>query len=202
MTATEAQTRQQRIDADLARAGWAGRRRNLQEEVLLRVAEPTPEYGGVGFADYVLLDASGKPIAVVEAKRSARDELAGKRQAAEYADTIRATTGTDPFIYLTNGRDIQFWDRERYPPRKVAGFHSPADLERLLHQRRYAQPLEAVTIDVRIAGRDYQAEAIRRVAEGIQTARRRFLLVMATGTGKTRTTIALVDLLLRAKRVQ
>lgn len=202
MTATEAQTRQQRIDADLARAGWAGHRRNLVDEVLLRSAEPTPEYGGVGFADYVLLDAFGKPIAVVEAKRRARDELAGKRQAAEYADTIRTKTSTDPFVYLTNGRDIQFWDRERYPPRKVAGFHSPEDLERLLHQRRYAQPLDVVTIESRIAGRDYQAEAIRRVAEGIQAAKRRFLLVMATGTGKTRTTIALVDLLLRAKRVQ
>lgn len=119
MTATEAQTRQQRIDADLARAGWAGHRRNLLEEVLLRISEPTPDYEGAGFADYVLLDASGKPIAVVEAKRSARDELAGKRQAADYADAIRDKTGVDAFIYLTNGRDIQFWDRDRYPPRRV-----------------------------------------------------------------------------------
>src|SRR5262249_47960028 len=76
------------------------------------------------------------------------------------------------------------------------------DLDRLLHQKRYAQRLGDVTIDPRIAGRDYQAEAIRRVAEGIEAANRRFLLVMATGTGKTRTTIALADLLLRAKRVQ
>ncbi|WP_219847206.1 DEAD/DEAH box helicase family protein [Burkholderia multivorans] len=199
---TETETRARRIDVDLARAGWSAPRRNLLEEVLLRTAEPTPEYGDVRFADYVLLDVSRNPIAVVEAKRSARDELAGKHQSAEYADAIRAKTGTDPFIYLTNGRDIQFWDRDRYPPRRVAGFHSPEDLERLLHQRRYAQPLDGVTIDSRIAGRDYQAEAIRRVAEGIQAAKRRFLLVMATGTGKTRTTIALVDVLLRAKRVQ
>ncbi len=199
---TEIETRLRRIDADLARAGWSAPRCNLLEEVLLRAAEPTSEYGDVRFADYVLLDASRNPIAVVEAKRSARDELAGKHQAAEYGDAIRAKKGTDPFIYLTNGRDIQFWDRDRYPPRRVAGFHSPEDLERQLHQRRYAHPLEGVTIDSRIAGRDYQAEAIRRVAEGIQAAKRRFLLVMATGTGKTRTTIALVDLLLRAKRVQ
>lgn len=202
MTQTEAQTRAHRIDADLARAGWTGSRRNLLEEVLLRTGEPTTEYAGNGFADYVLLDSSGKPIAVVEAKRSLRDELAGKRQAAEYADAIYAKTGIDPFIYLTNGRDIQFWEWDRYPPRRVAGFHTREDLERLLHQRRYSEPLDCVTIESRIAGRDYQAEAIRRIAEGIQAAKRRFLLVMATGTGKTRTTIALVDLLLRAKRVQ
>lgn len=202
MTQTEAQTRAHRIDADLARAGWIGSRCNLLEEVLLRTGEPTSEYAGKGFADYVLLDSASKPIAVVEAKRSARDELEGKRQAANYADAIRAKIGIDPFIYLTNGRDIQFWERDRYPPRKVAGFHTREDLERLAHQRRYAQPLDGVTIESRIVGRDYQAEAIRRVAEGIQAAKRRFLLVMATGTGKTRTTIALVDLLLRAKRVQ
>lgn len=202
MALNEAQTRAQRIDADLARAGWAGSRRNVLEEILLRTGEPDTGSAHTGFADYVLLDASGTPVAVVEAKRSSRDELAGKRQAAEYADSIRAKFGVDPFIYLTNGRDIQFWDRDHYPPRKIAGFHTREDLERLLHQRHYAQPLNNVTIDSRIAGRDYQAEAIRRVAEGIQAAKRRFLLVMATGTGKTRTTIALVDLLLRAKRVQ
>jgi type I restriction enzyme R subunit len=199
---TETETRIRRIDGDLARAGWSGSRRNLLEEVLLRCSEPRTEPGSLGFADYVLLDSKGTPVAVVEAKRSSRDELAGKRQAAEYADAIHAKTGVDPFIYLTNGRDIQFWDRTLYPPRRVAGFHSPDDLERLLHQRRYAQPLDTVAINSSIAGRDYQAEAIRRVAEGIEAASRRFLLVMATGTGKTRTTIALVDLLLRAKRVQ
>lgn len=201
-SSNETQTRTGRIDADLARAGWSGVRRNLLEEVLLRTGESEGAYGGRGFADYVLFDVAGMPIAVVEAKRSSRDELAGKRQAAEYADAIRSKFGIEPFIYLTNGRDIQFWDRDRYPPRRVAGFHTREDLERLIHQKRYAQPLGDVDIASRIAGRDYQAEAIRRVAEGIEAARRRFLLVMATGTGKTRTTIALVDLLLRAKRAQ
>lgn len=202
MTDTEAQTRASRIDADLARAGWSGARRNLVEEHLLRTGEPERENGGYGFADYVLLNAAGTPIAVVEAKRSSRDELAGKRQAAEYADAIRSKFGIEPFIYLSNGREIQFWDRERYPPRRVAAFHTREDLERFIHQKRHVQPLGGVAIEPRIAGRDYQAEAIRRVAEGIEAARRRFLLVMATGTGKTRTTIALVDLLLRARRVQ
>lgn len=202
MSDSEAQTRAQRIDADLARAGWSAARRNLVEEFLLPAGETEGVHHGRGFADYVLLGSDGKPIAVVEAKRSSRDELAGKRQADEYADALRAKFGVEPFVFLTNGREIQFWDRERYPPRRVAGFHTREDLERLLHQKRYAQNLGDVAIDSRIAGRDYQAEAIRRVAEGIETAKRRFLLVMATGTGKTRTTIALAALLLRAKRVQ
>jgi type I restriction enzyme R subunit len=84
----------------------------------------------------------------------------------------------------------------------VSGFYTRDDLERLRHQRQFAEPLRDVTIDADIAGRDYQNEAIRRVTEGIDAAKRRFLLVMATGTGKTRTTIALIDTLLRSKRVQ
>ncbi|MDD2769823.1 MAG: DEAD/DEAH box helicase family protein [Methylococcus sp.] len=174
----------------------------LLEEVMLQAAEPEGTYGQEQFADYVLLGSDGKPLAIVEAKRSSRDELSGKRQAADYADIIKAKFGYDPFVFLSNGQEIQFWDRVRYPPRKVAGFYTRDDLERLKHQRLYALPLAKVAIDPEIAGRDYQNEAIRRVTEGIDEARRRFLLVMATGTGKTRTTIALVDTLLRAKRVQ
>nr|WP_305891759.1 DEAD/DEAH box helicase family protein [Methylomonas sp. WSC-6] len=174
----------------------------LLEEVLLQVATPDQPYGKDQFADYVLLGSDGKPLAVVEAKRTSRDELAGKRQAADYAEAIKAKTGIDPFIFLTNGKEIQFWDRDRYPPRKIAGFYSRDDLERLKHQKQYALPVSEVTINTEIAGRDYQNEAIRWVTEGIDAAKRKFLLVMATGTGKTRTTIALVDTLLRAKRVQ
>lgn len=198
----EASTRTELIDTQLARAGWSRNRRTLIEEFLLKATEPDSAYGNEQFADYVLLGSDGKPIAVVEAKRSARDEIAGKRQAADYADAIKAKFGDDPFIFLTNGKEIQFWDRDRYPPRKIAGFYTRDDLERLRHQRQYAQPLHEVTINADIAGRDYQNEAIRRVTEGIDAAKRKFLLVMATGTGKTRTTIALVDTLLRSKRVQ
>jgi type I restriction enzyme R subunit len=198
----EASTRTELIDTQLARAGWSRNRRTLIEEFLLKTGEPDSTYGNEQFADYVLLGSDGKPIAVVEAKRSARDELAGKRQAADYADAIKAKFGDDPFIFLTNGKEIQFWDRDRYPPRKIAGFYTRDDLERLRHQRQYAQPLHEVTINADVAGRDYQNEAIRRVTEGIDAAKRKFLLVMATGTGKTRTTIALVDTLLRSKRVQ
>lgn len=198
----EATTRERLIDVQLARAGWSKSRKALIEEFVLQAAAPDPAYGDIQFADYVLLGADGKPLAVVEAKRSSRDELAGKRQASDYADIIKAKFDLDPFIFLTNGKEIQFWDRDRYPPRKVAGFYTRDDLERLRHQQQYAQPLREVTINADIAGRDYQNEAIRRVTEGIDAAKRRFLLVMATGTGKTRTTIALVDTLLRAKRVQ
>lgn len=198
----EASTRTELIDTQLARAGWSRNRRTLIEEYLLKASEPDSAYSNEQFADYVLLGSDGKPIAVVEAKRSARDEIAGKRQAADYADAIKAKFGDDPFIFLTNGKEIQFWDRDRYAPRKIAGFYTRDDLERLRHQRQYAQPLGGVTINPDIAGRDYQNEAIRRVTEGVDVAKRKFLLVMATGTGKTRTTIALVDTLLRSKRVQ
>lgn len=198
----ETQTRIELIDSQLARAGWSRNRLNLVNEFLLQTAEPTADYGGEQFADYVLLGSDGKPIAVVEAKRSSRDEIAGKRQAADYADAIKTKFGTDPFVFLTNGKEIQFWDRERYAPRKVSGFYTRDDLERLRHQRQFAEPLSGVSINAEIAGRDYQNEAIRRVTEGVDAAKRKFLLVMATGTGKTRTTIALVDTLLRSKRVQ
>lgn len=198
----EALTRTELIDSQLARAGWSKNRLTLIEEVLLQTADPSGAYGAEQFADYVLLGSDGIPLAVVEAKRTSRDELAGKRQAADYADAIKAKFGIDPFIFLTNGKEIQFWDRGQYPPRKIAGYYTRDDLERLRHQQRYAQPLHNVVINAEIADRDYQNEAIRRVTEGIDAAKRRFLLVMATGTGKTRTTIALVDTLLRAKRVQ
>ena len=199
---SEAQTRSARIDSQLAQAGWSNSRRSLIEEFALQTQHPDAPYGSEQFADYVLLGADRKPLAVVEAKRSSRDELAGKRQAADYADIIYRKFGFDPFIFLTNGNNIQFWDRVNYPPRSVSGFYTRDDLERLLHQRKFAQPLNEVVINAGIAGRDYQNEAIRRVTEGIQQAKRNFLLVMATGTGKTRTTIALIDLLLKAKRVQ
>jgi type I restriction enzyme R subunit len=198
----EAATRVNLIDGQLAVAGWSASRRTLIEELLLIAQEPESRYGEKQFADYVLLGSDGRPIAVVEAKRSSRDELAGKRQAGDYADAIKAKFGRDPFVFLTNGKEIQFWDRERYAPRKVSGFYTRDDLERLLHQRQFAQPLDSVTINADIAGRDYQNEAIRRVTEGVDAAKRKFLLVMATGTGKTRTTMALVDALLRSKRVQ
>jgi type I restriction enzyme R subunit len=198
----EAITRAELIDRQLSRAGWSRNKRNLIEECLLKTAEPHSPYSDEQFADYVLLGRDDTPIALVEAKHSSRDALAGKRQSSDYADLVRTKWGFDPFIFLANGRKILFWDRERYPPREVSGFFTLDDLERLKHQRLYGDPLGGVEINAAIVERAYQAEAIRRVTEGIEAAHRKFLLVMATGTGKTRTTIALVDLLLRAKRAQ
>lgn len=195
-------TRADIIDKQLALSGWSLSRRTLVEEYLINAASVEKNIQTEQFADYVLLGSDGNPIALVEAKRSSRDEIAGKRQAADYADAIKAKFGNDPFIFLTNGKEIQFWDRERYAPRKISGFYTRNDLERLLHQRKYAQPLNRIMINADIAGRDYQNEAIRRVTEGVDESKRKFLLVMATGTGKTRTTIALVDALLRSKRIQ
>lgn len=198
----EQTTRAQYIDTQLAQAGWSRGRCAVLEEFLVSAVGQKGERSREQFVDYVLLDSNNKPIALVEAKRSSRDELAGKRQAADYADAIKATFGEDVFIFLTNGKEIQFWDRMRYAPRKVAAFYTRDDLERLNHQRKYAQPLDELVVNTHIAGRDYQNEAIRRVTEGVDAAKRKFLLVMATGTGKTRTTIALVDLLLRSRRIQ
>lgn len=198
----ESQTRATLIDTQLAHAGWSSNRRTLIEEYALHVKEPDPPYGSDQYADYVLLSSNNEPLAIVEAKKSSRDALAGKRQAADYADLIVERFGFDPFIFLTNGNEIQFWDRVNYPPRIISGFYTRDDLERLLHQRKFALPPAEIEINAGIAGRDYQNEAIRRITEGIQQAKRSFLLVMATGTGKTRTAIALIDLLLRAKRVQ
>ena len=199
---SESQTRASLIDTQLSQAGWSSSRYNLIEELSLCVKEPVFPYSSNQFADYALLSSNGEPLAIVEAKKTSRDALAGKRQASDYADLIKARFGFEPFIFLTNGKEIQFWDRVNYPPRTISGFYTRDDLERLMHQRKYGLLLAGMDINAGIAGRDYQNEAIRRVTEGIQQAKRSFLLVMATGTGKTRTTIALVDLLLRAKRTQ
>jgi type I restriction enzyme R subunit len=120
----EAQTRQQLIDQQLTRAGWGTAERRIVEEYLLSSAETEPDYGQLPqeFADYVLLGRDGKPLAVIEAKRTSRDAIAGKRQASDYADRIRNHFGVDPFMFLTNSQTVLFWDRVRYPHVKSAGF--------------------------------------------------------------------------------
>ena len=140
MSKSETQTRSELINMQLARSGWFGSRLSIIEEAPLSVAEDQLPYGyepknkkteRLGFADYLLRGTDGKFLAVVEAKRTSRDPLAGKRQAEDYAESIKIEHGQAPFIFLTNGNEIQFWDRERYAPRKVAGFYTRDDLERL-----------------------------------------------------------------------
>ncbi len=201
----EAETRHQLIDQQLDRAGWHKDRHDLAIELRLtavpsQTAEPPPAYHvGDEFVDYALYGRTNHPLAIVEAKRSSRDPLAGQRQAADYADRLQQKFGEDPFIFLANGQETWFWDRQRYPLRPVSGFFTRDDLERLAFQREHRLPLNRFNPRPEIVDRLYQIEAIKRVSEKMSDGRRHFLLVMATGSGKTRTVIALIDLLMRAR---
>lgn len=204
---SERQIRQQKIDLQLGRAGWSMGSRQLIEEFLVETEPVASQSGPIyrptnEFADYALMDRLGRPLAIVEAKRASRNPLEGERQAADYADAIRAKHGIDPFVFLANGDEIWFWHRNLYPPRKVSGFFTEEDLLRLAHIDKFGQPLIGAAPDPRIIDRAYQVEAVKTVAEGIEAAKRRFLLVLATGTGKTRVAVALVDLLLRQERIK
>lgn len=210
----ETEVRLQKIDRQLAQVGWSEAQGNLVKELTLkntardkRIREAKSPYeSGNERADYVLKGHNGKPIAIVEAKRDERDPLEGKRQAEDYADHIFALHGVYPFIFLSNGDIHLFFDRERgYAPRQISGFFSPTDLERLAFQRQYSQPLHQFKLKTVIAGGDryeYQREAVQHITEEMERRKRKFLLVMATGTGKTRTVIGLVDLLMRTRWVQ
>ena len=202
----ERQTRQERIDLQLGRAGWAVGSRRLVEELVVKTEYLTDDPEGKShsreFADYALFDRLGRLLAIIEAKRSSRDPLEGERQAADYADALSNQYGSAPFIFLANGDEILFWHRKLYPPRKVAGFFTEDDLERLAHLDKFGKPLTGVMPLTRIIDRAYQIEAVKTVAEQIEAANRRFLLVLATGTGKTRVAVALMELLLRQERIQ
>jgi type I restriction enzyme R subunit len=173
------------------------------QETAPEMHEQPAAYGPQGFSDYVLLGRNGKPLAAVEAKRSSKDAELGREQAKQYCHHIQSRCGCDlPFCFYTNGHDIHFWNLGEAPPQKVHGFPTRQDLERLLYIRTHKKPLTEELINTAIAGRDYQLQAIRSVLEGIERRWRLFLLVMATGTGKTRTCIALIDALMRAGWVQ
>jgi len=203
----ERQTRQKQIDLQLGRAGWAIGSRRLIEEFLVEsvpsCGDEKEEYrGSKEFADYALMDRFGRPLAIVEAKRSSRDPLEGERQAADYADALRAKHGVDPFVFLANGNEIWFWHRNLYPPRKVSAFLTEEDLLRLAHLDKFGKPLTGAMPLERIIDRAYQIEAVKTIAERIEAAKRSFLMVLATGTGKTRVAVALVELLQRQERIQ
>jgi type I restriction enzyme R subunit len=206
---TEHQTRIELIDSALNKAGWNvdDPSHVIQEYDIVvdpaKVTEATTPYGGHQFSDYVLLGKDRKPIAVVEAKKTSKDPALGREQAKQYCYNILKTSGGAlPFCFYTNGMEIHFWDLENYPPRKVVGFPTLDDLERLQFIRLRRKPLADELINTDIAGRDYQIRAIRSVLESIESKKRDFLLVMATGTGKTRTAIALVDVLMRAAHIE
>jgi type I restriction enzyme, R subunit len=206
MTHSEAATRSALIDKALGQSGWNVKDpTQVIEEFDITVGlapgvkEPRTPYEGHQFSDYVLLGKDGKPLAVVEAKRTSKDAALGREQAKQYCYNVQRQLGGElPFCFYTNGHDIYFWDMENAPPRKVVGFPTRDDLERFSYIRRNRKPLTHEFINTSIAGRDYQIRAIRSVLEGIEQKKRDFLLVMATGTGKTRTCIAMVDALMRA----
>lgn len=206
---TEKQTRIALIDAALNKAGWNVHDPGqvVQEYDIIvdpdRVTEAVTPYGGHQFSDYVLLGRDRKPLAVVEAKKTSKDAALGREQAKQYCYNIcKDKDGELPFCFYTNGLEIYFWDLENYPPRKIVGFPTLDDLERFRYIRKQKKSLTEELINIDIAGRDYQIRAIRAVLEGIERKQRDFLLVMATGTGKTRTAIALVDALMRAAHIE
>ncbi|MDO9510133.1 MAG: DEAD/DEAH box helicase family protein [Bacteroidales bacterium] len=163
------------------------------------VEEPKTPYKGHQYSDYVLLGKDGNPLAVIEAKKTSVDAAIGREQSKQYCNNILKTKGGElPFCFYSNGHDIYFWDLDNYPPKKVYGFPTRDDLERYSYIRKARKSLAGELINTKTAGRDYQIQAIRAVMEAIEKRKRKFLLVMATGTGKTRTCIALVDALMRA----
>lgn len=206
MLKTEARTRTELIDKLLGKSGWNVKdstqvivEYDIPAALFEGVSEPRISYDGRQFADYVLQGKDGKPLAVIEAKKTGKDAGIGREQAKQYCINIqKQTQGELPFCFYTNGLETYFWDLENCPPRKVVGFPTRDDLERFQYIRRNRKPLTQELINTAIAGRDYQIRAIRAVLEGIEQKKRDFLLVMATGTGKTRTCIAMVDALMRA----
>ena len=202
---TEKHTRKEIIDIRLKQAGWnvSDHTQVVEEfDIVVNkdiVAEAPTPYAGHQYSDYVLLGKDGKPLAVVEAKKTAVDAAIGREQAKQYCTNIQNNHGGElPFCFYTNGHDIYFWDLDNYPPKKVHGFPTRGDLERYFYLRKARKSLVGELINSQIAGRDYQIRSIRAVMEAIEKRKRKFLLVMATGTGKTRTCIALVDALMRA----
>ncbi|WP_426791246.1 DEAD/DEAH box helicase family protein [Sphingobacterium sp. WOUb80] len=201
---SEKTTRKEIIDINLQHAGWnISDRTQVIEEFLVKVSdqilkEDTLSYSNT-FSDYVLLGKDGRILAVIEAKKSSSDAALGQEQAKQYCYQIQKQQGGElPFCFYTSGHDIFFWNIGNYPPKKVYGFPTYDDLERYAYLRKYRKNLSQEFINSKIAGREYQIRAIRSVMESLERKKTKFLLVMATGTGKTRTVIALIDALMRA----
>ena len=191
---SEYKTRKLYIDAMLMEAGWTEGKDWLNEVEL----HGMPNQSGIGFADYVLYDDMHRPLAVIEAKRTCADVSRGRQQAKLYADLLEQKYKRRPVIFLTNGFETHIIDGQ-YPERPCAVIYSKRDLEKWFNLLAMRTSLEHVTVDKNIAGRYYQEAAIKAVCRSFdEKNRRKALLVMATGSGKTRTVIALCDCLLKA----
>ena len=198
---SEFKTRKIYIDVDIKQMGWkfTGVDADVQEEY--PVEGMAGVVGQMGYVDYVLFGKDGLPLAVVEAKRSSKDPNIGRKQAVLYADCLERKFGRRPMMFTTNGFETYFWDDRSSPQRKVSGIFSKDDLQKLMNRRTERLDLMAIPIDDKITDRYYQKEAIRAVCEQIGLGFQKHLLVMATGTGKTRTASSLTDVLSRGKHV-
>ena len=197
---SEAETRRVLIDRMLREAGWTV----LTDEGIVKPSKACievevdgmPNVLGMGFADYVLFGADGLPLAVIEAKKTSVSPIVGKHQAELYADCLEKQYGRRPVIYYTNGYETNIIDGLGYPPRRLYAFHTEGDLE-LLIQKRSRKDISDFSVKPSITDRHYQKMAIKSVCEWFNGKHRRGLLVMATGTGKTRVAISTVDVLMR-----
>jgi type I restriction enzyme, R subunit len=195
----EAETRDRFIDLLLKEAGWALDQTNNREFSVTGM----PNKSGKGSIDYVLWGNDGKPLALIEAKRTRRNPLEGQQQAKLYADCLEQQFGQRPIIFYTNGYEHYIWDDTNYPPRPIRGFFKQDELDLMIKRRTSRIALGTADINDAIAGRYYQTRAIRKIGESFQKDKdRQALLVMATGSGKTRTVIALYDLLRRCNWVK
>ncbi len=190
---TEAETRKSFIDILLREAGWNPHGKDVEEYEVTGM----PNEQGIGYVDYVLWGDDGLPLAVVEAKRTTENVEKGRRQAELYANCLEKMKGQRPIIFYTNGYDIWIWDDKFYPPRPMQGYYTKDELQLLIQRRTTRKDLATASINQDIAGRYYQTEAIKRVCEHLSNHERKALMVMATGTGKTRVSIALVELLMK-----
>lgn len=198
----EATTRARLIDSLLASVGWniaAGEASTDEVGKEVEVAAQ-PTDSGIGYADYVLWDDNGNPLAVIEAKKASVNPERGRHQAKLYADGLEKMHDFRPVIFYTNGFDIWIWDdAQGFPPRKLYGFYSKDSLQYLAnYQRAERKSLDSFEINKGIVNRLYQIEAIKRVSECFANKQRKSLIVLATGTGKTRVAIALTDILIHA----
>ena len=205
---SEYETRKRYIDADLKLLGWEFSQNVKRDciETELKVhgmpVDDSEDGKGTGFVDYVLYGNNGDIIAIIEAKRSSFDAKKGTHQAELYADCIRKATGKKPLIFNTNGFETYLWDKETGPQRPVSGLFSKEDIQHLLNLREMRKSLKDITVNEKITDRHYQKAAIRAVCENIERDVRRSLIVMATGTGKTRVAASITDVLCRGGYVK
>ena len=197
---SEERTRKEMIDPQLEQAGWY-----LRDHSLVDIEIPVDGYNAEpwnGVTDYCLFRANGEVLAVVEAKKASVDVRLAQAQLEYYVKEIEKHQSFRPFGFLANGLEIHFVDVGHAPKREVFGFFTREDLENLLYIRQNAVPLSSVEINNSIVDRSYQHEAIRRVGETFASGKRKALIVMATGTGKTRTTMGLIDVFMRSNQAR